>query len=195
MQVDYTLTLDIPDQLPSHLLGEEVHLTQNMSQLMEEAGSQASSRKSLRGKQAAINLPERTSLPSESCYSDALDDLSELLAPGLDSMGGENPLDIPFEDLDGSSAGGVEPGPASKKSSKAPSASFGSPGQPSSAGHGADVSEYDSLIEPEPADVYDLNNMVCRLFVCYHLNLLTFLHSRSDLDILAGLRRWIWQGR
>lgn len=159
VQVDYTLTLDIPDQLPSHLAGEEVHLTQNSQNI--DAFSQASSSKSLRGKaSAAINLPE-PSLPSNESYSDAMDDMSELLAPGFDSMGGENPLDIPFEELDGSVTSGGEPGQASKKSSsKAPSGSLGSPGNPSSSGQGADVSEYDALMM-EPADAYEPNNLVC----------------------------------
>jgi hypothetical protein len=130
---DDTLTLDIPDELPAHLAGEEVHLTQNMSQDFDpfSASSQASSRRSLRGKQA-ITMQERASIPSNDSFSETRDDMSEMemLAPGEgEDFGGVNPLDLPDDDLD-ESLGSV----SKKSSSKALSASPG--GLLSSSGQG-----------------------------------------------------------
>lgn len=73
-----------------------------------------------------------------------------------DTAGGENPLDIPFDDFDGSIINGSEPepGPAasrkSKSKSKLSSASASSlPGGGSSGGGG--VSEHDSRQDPTDA--------------------------------------------
>jgi len=147
--LDDTLTLDIPDELPAHLAGgEEAHLTQ----LSQGAEFSMGSVRSHRGKNAAINLPSESLASTADSISDAMEDMSDLLHPGFeDSAGGENPLDIPFDDFEGDgSIASKEAATKTKDSSKhaasaVPSRSIN--GGDSSSGNGAGFSEFDSPVK------------------------------------------------